>query len=307
MKHFLSIMDYDEATLSLILDEARFLKDEYRKGGNKPILKGKNLALVFQKPSLRTRVSFEMGMQHLGGYAFYLSPDEIGLGKREAVKDIAQVLGGYASAIMARVFHHEHLVELAEYAGVPIINGLSDYNHPCQAMADALTIIEEFGNMKGINITYIGDGNNVAVSLMDIAVKLGANFSIANPVGYDMPEEAISAAKKAALISRSRLSFHTDPSEAVHDADVIYTDTWVSMGQEAQSEERIRTFKPYQVNQQLIEKAPSGVIVMHCLPSHRGFEITDEVQDGPHSRVIPQAHNRLHAQKGILAYLLAKE
>ncbi|NMA13253.1 MAG: ornithine carbamoyltransferase [Chloroflexi bacterium] len=307
MKHFLSIMDYDEATLSLILDEARSLKDEYRKGGNKPILKGKSLALVFQKPSLRTRVSFEMGMQHLGGYAFYLSPDEIGLGKREAVKDIAQVLGGYASAIMARVFQHQHLVELAEYAGVPIINGLSDYNHPCQAMADALTIIEEFGNMKGINITYIGDGNNVAVSLMDIAVKLGANFSIANPDGYDMPEQAISTAQKAALTSGSRISFYTDPSEAVHDADVIYTDTWISMGQEAQSEERIRTFKPYQVNQQLIDKASSNVIVMHCLPSHRGFEITDEVQDGPHSRVIPQAHNRLHAQKGILAYLLAKE
>lgn len=307
MKHFLSIMDYDEATLSHILNEARCLKDEYRSGGNKPILKGKSLALVFQKPSLRTRVSFEMGMQHLGGYAFYLSPEEIGLGKREAIKDVAQVLGGYVSAIMARVFQHEHLVELAEYAGVPVINGLSDYNHPCQAMADALTIIEEFGKMKGVNITYIGDGNNVAVSLMDIAVKLGANFSIANPVGYDMPEEAINAAKEAARASRSRISFFTDPSEAVQDAHVIYTDTWVSMGQEAQSEERIRTFKPYQVNQKLINKAPSDVIVMHCLPSHRGLEITDEVQDGPHSRVIPQAHNRLHAQKGVLAYLLAKE
>lgn len=307
MKHFLSIMDYDEATLSHILNEARCLKDEYRSGGNKPILKGKSLALVFQKPSLRTRVSFEMGMQHLGGYAFYLSPDEIGLGKREAIKDVAQVLGGYTSAIMARVFQHEHLVQLAEYAGVPVINGLSDYNHPCQAMADALTIIEEFGKMKGVNITYIGDGNNVAVSLMDIAVKLGANFSIANPVGYDMPEQAVSAAKEAARISRSRISFYTDPSEAVQDAHVIYTDTWVSMGQEAQSEERTRTFKPYQVNQKLIDKAPGDVIVMHCLPSHRGLEITDEVQDGPHSRVIPQAHNRLHAQKGVLAYLLAKE
>ena len=306
MNHFLSIMDYDEATLTRILDEARSLKKEYRNGGNKPILKGKSLALVFQKPSLRTRVSFEMGMQHLGGYAFYLSPDEIGLGKREAIKDVAQVLGGYVSAIMARVFQHEHLVELAEFAGVPIINGLSDYNHPCQAMADALTIIEEFGKMKGINITYIGDGNNVAVSLMDIAVKLGANFSIANPAGYDMPEQAINAAKEVARTSRSKLSFYNDPSEAVQDAQVIYTDTWVSMGQEDQSEERIRTFKPYQVNQKLVDKASKDVIVMHCLPSHRGLEITDEVQDGPRSRVIPQAHNRLHAQKGVLSYLLAK-
>lgn len=305
MKHFLSVMDYDEGTLTHILDVARELKKEYREGGNRPILKGRSLALVFQKPSLRTRVSFEIGMEHLGGYAFYLSPDEIGLGKREAIKDVAQVLGGYVSALMARVFQHEHIVELAEYAGIPVINGLSDYNHPCQAMADALTIIEEFGKMKGINISYIGDGNNVAVSLMDIAVKLGANFTIANPVGYEMPQEAINAAREVARESHSRLTFLNDPSEAVADAQVIYTDTWVSMGQESQAESRIRTFKPYQVNQKLVDQAPKDVIVMHCLPSHRGYEITSEVQDGPLSRVIPQAHNRLHAQKGVLAYLLA--
>ncbi|HPS47786.1 MAG TPA: ornithine carbamoyltransferase [Flexilinea sp.] len=304
-KDFLSIADFSESELIHILDVAQALKKELKEGGNKPILKGKSMALVFQKPSLRTRVSFEMGMHQLGGYAFYLSPDEVGLGKREAVKDVAMVLAGYVDAIMARVFQHQHLIELAEFSGIPVINGLSDYNHPCQAMADALTIIEEFGKLKGINIAFIGDGNNVAVSLMDIATKLGANFSIANPKGYDMPEEAISAAKEFAKLSGSRLVFSNDPYEIVKNAQVIYTDTWISMGQESEAEERKKAFIPYQVNQKLVDAAPKDVIVMHCLPSHRGQEITDEVQDGPHSRVIPQAHNRLHAQKGIMAYLFA--
>ncbi|HPG19930.1 MAG TPA: ornithine carbamoyltransferase, partial [Flexilinea sp.] len=232
-KDFLSIADFSESELIHILDVAQALKKELKEGGNKPILKGKSMALVFQKPSLRTRVSFEMGMHQLGGYAFYLSPDEVGLGKREAVKDVAMVLAGYVDAIMARVFQHQHLIELAEFSGIPVINGLSDYNHPCQAMADALTIIEEFGKLKGINIAFIGDGNNVAVSLMDIATKLGANFSIANPKGYDMPEEAISAAKEFAKLSGSRLVFSNDPYETVKNAQVIYTDTWISMGQES--------------------------------------------------------------------------
>ncbi len=187
MNHFLSIADYSEPELMHILDVSIQLKKELKSGGNKPILRGKSMALVFQKASLRTRVSFEMGMQQLGGYAFYLSPDEIGLGKREAVKDIAQVLAGYVDAIMARVFKHEHIVELAKYAGIPVINGLSDYNHPCQGMADVMTILEEFGTLKGINVAFVGDGNNVAVSLMHACTKMGANFSIANPAGYDMP------------------------------------------------------------------------------------------------------------------------
>lgn len=305
MNNFLSISDFSESELMHILNVSKDLKKELREGGNKPILKGKSMALIFQKPSLRTRVSFEMGMHQLGGYAFYLSPDEIGLGKREAVKDVAQVLAGYVDALMARVFQHQHLIELAEYSGIPVINGLSDYNHPCQAMADALTILEEFGTMKGINVAYVGDGNNVAVSLMEISTKLGANFSIANPKGFDMPSADIARAKEYAKTSGSKLTFSNDPKEVAKDAQVIYTDTWISMGQEAETAERIKVFQKYQVNQDLVDAAAKDVIVMHCLPSHRGQEITDEVQDGMHSRVFPQAHNRLHAQKGVMACLLA--
>ncbi len=305
MNNFLSVADYSEPELMHILNVAADLKKQLKEAGaNDPILEGKTLALVFQKASLRTRVSFEIGMHQLGGYAFYLSPDEIGLGKREAVKDVAQVLGGYVDAIMARVFQHQHLVELAQYAGIPVINGLSDYNHPCQGMADAMTIIEEFGKMKGINVSFIGDGNNVAVSLMHICARMGANFTIANPEGYDMPSEAIALAEKFASESGSHLSFMRDPKEAAKGAQVIYTDTWVSMGQEAEKEIRQQVFKPYQVNRELLDIAGKDAIVMHCLPSHRGQEITDEVQDGPQSRVFPEAHNRLHAQKGVLACLL---
>lgn len=304
MEHFLSIADFSADELNHILDVSIRLKKELKAGGNKPILAGKTMAMIFQKASLRTRVSFELGMHQLGGYAFYLSPDEIGLGKREAVKDVAQVLGGMTDCIMARVFAHSHLLELVKYAGIPVINGLSDYNHPCQGMADALTIIEEFGQIKDVNVSFIGDGNNVAVSLMYICAKLGANFTIANPDGYDMPQEAIRTAMDFAAVSGSHLSFYRDPAEAVQGAQVIYTDTWVSMGQEAETEKRLKIFQPYQVNTDLVAKAEKDCIVMHCLPSHRGQEITDEVQDGEHSRVFPEAHNRLHAQKGVMACLL---
>lgn len=304
MEHFLSIADYSADELMHILDVSAQLKKELKAGGNKPILAGKTMAMIFEKASLRTRVSFELGMHQLGGYAFYLSPNEIGLGKREAVKDVAQVLGGMTDCIMARVFAHSNLLELAKYAGIPVINGLSDYNHPCQGMADALTIIEEFGQIKDVNVTFVGDGNNVAVSLMHICSKLGANFTIANPEGYDMPAEAIQTAMEFAAVSGSHLSFQRDPKEAVRGAQVIYTDTWISMGQEAETEERVKIFQPYQVGQDLVDTAEKDCIVMHCLPSHRGQEITDEVQDGPHSRVFPEAHNRLHAQKGVMACLL---
>ena len=303
-KNFLALADYSGEELMHILEVSRQLKAELKAGGNKPILAGKTMAMIFQKPSLRTRVSFEVGMHQLGGYAFYLSPDEIGLGKREAVKDVAQVLAGFADCIMARVFAHQHLVELAKYSGIPVINGLSDYNHPCQAMADALTILEEFGTLKGINLSFIGDGNNVAVSLMQIAAKTGMNFTIANPEGYDMPQSAILEASKFAEVSGSHLSFMRDPQEAARGANVLYTDTWISMGQEAETEQRVKTFGAYQVNQALVDQADKDAIVMHCLPSHRGQEITDEVQDGPHSRVFPEAHNRMHAQKGVMACLL---
>jgi len=305
MKHFIAISDYSPQELQEILDLAVYLKKEHKAGGNRPVLKGKVLAMVFQKPSLRTRVSFDMAMRHLGGDALYLSPAEIGLGKREAISDIARVLSGYVEGIMARVFEHEHVVELAKWSSVPVINGLSNYNHPCQATGDALTIYEKFGQLKGLNVTFVGDGNNVAVSLMHICAKLGANFTIANPEGYDLPENAVTLAKQFAQESGSQLTFLRDPHQAVKQAKVIYTDTWTSMGQEEEMEQRLKVFPPYQVNAQLVAEADKDVIVMHCLPAHRGQEITDEVADGSHSALFPQAHNRLHAQKAILFKLLA--
>jgi ornithine carbamoyltransferase len=305
MKDFLAVSDYSPAELQGMLDLAVDLKKELKSGGNKPILKGKVLGMIFQKPSLRTRVSFDMGMRQLGGDALYLSPAEIGLGQRESIADVARVLSGYVDGLMARVFAHDHVLELAKWASIPVINGLSDYNHPCQAMADALTIFEEFGNLKGVNVTYIGDGNNVAVSLMHVCAKLGANFTIANPEDYDILPQAIEIARKFATESGSKLTFLRDPHAAVKGAQVIYTDTWTSMGQETESKKRELIFPPYQVNAALVAEADPKAIVLHCLPAHRGQEITDEVADGPHSRLFPQAHNRMHAQKAILAKLLA--
>ncbi|MGV8050547.1 MAG: ornithine carbamoyltransferase [Anaerolineaceae bacterium] len=303
-KDFLDIIEYTPGELQALLDLAVQLKTEYQKGGNDPVLKGKVLAMIFQKPSLRTRVSFDMAMRHLGGDALYLSPSEIGLGKRESIADIARVLSGYVHGIMARVFEHQHVLELARWADIPVINGLSDYSHPCQALADALTIYENFGQLEGLNVTYVGDGNNVAVSLMQISAKLGTNFTIANPEGYGMPESAISTAQIIADKSGSKLTFLSDPHEAVKNAQVIYTDTWTSMGQEEEAALREKVFPPYQVNSQLVSEASSDVIVMHCLPAHRNHELMDDVADGPHSRIFPQAHNRLHAQKAIVYTLM---
>ncbi|HQP09094.1 MAG TPA: ornithine carbamoyltransferase, partial [Anaerolineaceae bacterium] len=240
------------------------------------------------------------------GDALYLSPNEIGLGQRESIADVARVLSGYVNALMARVFAHSHVQELAAWSSIPVINGLSDYNHPCQGMADALTIYETFGTLKDINVTFIGDGNNVAVSLMHICTKLGANFTIASPEGYDIVQPAIDRALEFAKTSGSSLHFLRNPHEAVKDARVIYTDTWTSMGQEAETKKRELVFPPYQVNEQLVSEAAGDVIVLHCLPAHRGQEITDAVADGPHSRLFPQAHNRLHAQKAVLVHLLVE-
>jgi ornithine carbamoyltransferase len=244
-----------------------------------------------------------MAMRHLGGDALYLSPNEIGLGKREAISDIARVMSGYVQAVMARVFEHEHVLELAKWCSVPVINGLSDYNHPCQGMADALTVQEKFSKQKGLNITFVGDGNNVAVSLMHVSAKLGWNFTIANPEDYDIRADAVALAKKIAAETGSKLTFLRDPHAAVRGAHVIYTDTWTSMGQEEETAKREKVFHPYQVNARLVSEAEKDVIVMHCLPAHRNHELTDEVADGPHSVIFPQAHNRLHAQKAILARL----
>ena len=306
-KDFIAISDFSSEELQKMLDLAIKLKKEYFAGGNSPLLKGNVLGMIFQKPSLRTRVSFDMAMRHLGGDALYLSPIEIGLGQRESIADVARVLSGYVQVLMARVFAHDHVLELAKWSDVPVINGLSDYNHPCQAMADALTIIEKFGSMKGLNVTFVGDGNNVAVSLMHICAKLGANFTLASPEGFDLNPKSVEDAKKFAKISDSHLNFLRDPHTAVKNAHVIYTDTWTSMGQEAETKKREEVFPPYQVNAKLVAEADKNVIVMHCLPAHRNHEITDEVADGPHSVLFPQAHNRLHAQKAILVTMLGKD
>lgn len=305
MRHFLALSDYSSAELTALLDDAIAIKKEWKEGGNTPVLKGKSIALVFQKPSLRTRVSFDMGMRHLGGDALYLSPAEIGLGKRESIADVSRVLSGYVDGIMARVFAHDHILQLAKYASVPVINGLSDFNHPCQAMADVLTIREEFGDLKGLNVTFIGDGNNVAVSLLFACARLGMNFTLACPEGYDLPDEVVRQAADMGAEHGITIRTIRDPHEAVEKANVIYTDTWVSMGQEDEMERRRKIFPPFQVNEGLVAGADKDAIVLHCLPAHHGDEITDAVADGPHSRIFPQAENRMHAQKAILVYLLA--
>ena len=303
MKHFLAISDLSAGEVQDLLDLAIKLKEEYFKKGNPPYFKGKVLGMIFQKPSLRTRVSFDMAMRHCGGDALYLAPNEIGLGKRESIADIARVLSGYVQALMARTFDHAHVLELARWSEIPVVNGLSDYNHPCQAMGDALTIQEKFGKAKGLNVAYVGDGNNVAVSLMHVCAKLGWNFTIANPENYDISPKAIEISKEIIKETGSVIAFVRDPHEAVKGAHVIYTDTWTSMGQEEETAKREEVFPPYQVNAQLVSEADKDVIVMHCLPAHRNHELTDDVADGPHSVIFPQAHNRLHAQKAILARL----
>ena len=306
MRHFLNITDFSSAELWKFLHKAKELKDELKSSGrNRHVLKNKILGMIFQKPSLRTRVSFEVGMFQLGGEAIYLSPGEIQLGIRESVPDIARVLSSYVDGIMARVFSHDHILQLAEYSRVPVINGLSDYSHPCQALTDIFTIWEHFGTVKGLKIAYVGDGNNMATSLVTIAVKMGSHFSIAAPAGYQLPPSILSENKSLAEETEVRIEVTDDPVEAITDADILYTDVWTSMGQEMEAAERLKVFPPYQVNGQLLAKAKPNMKVMHCLPAHRGEEITDEVADGAQSLLFHQAENRLHAQKGILALLLA--
>jgi ornithine carbamoyltransferase len=305
LKHFISLADLSPDEIQDLLTTALKLKEEWRSGGNEPVLRGKSLALVFQKPSLRTRVSFEMAMVHLGGYAFYLSPHEIKMGGRESVPDVARVLSGYVDAVMARVFEHDHILQLAKYSSVPIINGLSDYNHPAQGLTDLFTILEQRGTLENITLTYVGDGNNVARSLLFGAMKTGMHFKIATPPGYTLSEEDLTLGEQMRISDSQKVEVYQDPSRAVDQTDVIYTDVWTSMGQEEETAERLKVFPPYQINQKLISQAKADVLVMHCLPAHRGEEITDEVADGPNSVVFQQAENRLHAQKAILVKLLS--
>jgi ornithine carbamoyltransferase len=298
--HFLEIADHTPETLSQLLKLAVQLKTEWASGGNKPLLAGKVLGMIFQKPSLRTRVSFEVGMIHLGGQALYLSPAEIGLGQRESIPDVARVLSGYVQGIMARVFDPNHLIALSQWATVPVINGLSDKSHPCQALADMLTLYEHFGELKGLRLAYVGDSNNVAYSLAEASAKLGLEFVVASPNGYQFGPTDSDYLRGLG----GKISFSSDAAEAVASADAIYTDTWTSMGQEAETAKRRLAFPPFQVNEALLAKAPRHAKVLHCLPAHRGEEITDAVADGPQSLLFEQAANRLHAQKAILATLL---
>ncbi len=305
MKHFLDLASCSTDELHDLMDLALRQKAEWRAGGNKPLLRDKTLGMIFQKPSLRTRVSFEMAMKHLGGDAIMLGPQEIGLGVRESVPDVARVLSSYVHGIMARVFEHKDVLELAEYSRVPVINGLSDDYHPCQALADILTIREHFGRLEGLALAFVGDGNNVAASVALACAHFGVSFSIATPEGYEMKASIRDQANAVAGRNGSALTMHTHPQAAVADADVVYTDTWVSMGQEAEAADRAGEFDAFQINEGLLRFANSSAIVMHCLPAHRGEEITDDVMDGEQSKIFEQAENRMHAQKAILALLLA--
>ncbi len=303
-RDFISLADFSADELWRWLRLARDLKAEWLAGGNKPLLKGKTLGMIFQKPSLRTRVSFEMGMRHLGGDALYLSPNEIGLGGRESVADVARVLSRYVDGIMARVFAHAHVLELARFSRVPVINGLSDYNHPCQGLADLFTVWEKLDRLEGVKLAYVGDGNNVATSLMLGGGMLGVHVSVGTPVGHAPKADVVARARALAAESGGSITVTHDPFQAVAGADVIYTDVWASMGQEAEKEARAAIFPPFQINARLGAAAQPEAIVMHCLPAHRGEEITDEVADGPQSALFDQAENRMHAQKAILADLL---
>jgi ornithine carbamoyltransferase len=300
LKDFLDLASRTREELLASFDLAARIKSELRAGRRPDHLKGKTLAMVFQKPSARTRVSFEVGMWQLGGYALYLAPSDIGLGKRESVADIARVLARYNDGIMARVFAHAHLEELAASSSVPVINGLSDRLHPCQLMADLLTIREHKGRIEGLKVTFVGDGNNLANSWLNAAARLDFQLALAIPEGYE-PDRTIFEQAKGA---NPNVTIHEVPEMAVEGADVIYTDTWTSMGQEEEAEKRRRDFQGFTVDAALVAKAKPDAIVMHCLPAHRGEEITDEVIDGPHSVVFDEAENRLHAQKAILVELM---
>jgi len=304
MKDFLSIMDYPVELLKELLRLSARLKSLYNVGGNDLCLSGKTLAMLFEKPSLRTRISFQVAMTDLGGNAIYVKPEDIGgIGKREPVKDIARVLSRYVDGIMARTFEHSTVVELGEYAAVPVINALTDWSHPCQAMADVLTIQEHCKRIEGIKIAFIGDGNNVARSLAHASAKLGMKLTVASPAGYELDAETI---EKANQVSADCARQTNDPGAAVLNADIIYTDTWVSMGQEDEKQKRRTDFTGFQVNAELVKSAPVDVKIMHCLPAYRGFEITDEIAESPGSIMFDQAENRLHFQRALLKKLLQK-
>ena len=298
----LTVADLSASEVGQVLDLALRTKAGAESGGRP--LAGKTALLIFQKPSLRTRVSFELAVDNLGGRALYLSPPEVGLGERESPEDVGGVAGRYCDLIICRTFDQSNLKRLAESSRVPIVNALSDWEHPCQALADVLTI-REHGGAAGRTLAYVGDGNNVARSLVIAAAGEGMDVRIASPSGYELDEATLTAASQRAAASGGSVTAIADPNEAVNGADIVYTDTWTSMGQELESKQRLEAFTGYQVDVDLVGKASPDACVMHCLPAHRGEEITDDVLDGPQSIVLDQAENRLHAQQALLAWLFA--
>ena len=293
LKHFLAIVDLEPQMLSDLIDFCILRKKQFREGKLQPMLQGKVLTMIFQKASLRTRLGFEAATVQLGGHAINLEDHQVGLTKREDVRDVARVISSMCDGIMARVFGHQLVVELARFSSVPVINGLSDFSHPCQALTDVMTIKEKLNRLEGLKLAYIGDANNVARSLMTACAMMGVNFSIAAPAGYQFDSGDLESAHLLADRSGAKVIQMDQPAEAVRDADVLYTDVWTSMGQEAESKQREKAFADYQVNTNLLKHAKSGALVMHCLPAHRNMEITDEVLDGPQAVVFEQAENRL--------------
>jgi ornithine carbamoyltransferase len=302
---FLSIRDFSPDEILYFLILARQIKAHPTTYSE--ALKRETLALIFEKPSLRTRVSFDVGIQQLGGFSVYLSPAEINLGKRESVYDVAKNLERMVQGIMIRTFAHEIVEQLAEYASIPVINGLTDYSHPCQAMADYLTIWEMKGKLEGLKLAFVGHGNNVAHSLMFAGAQLGVHVAVATPEGYEPKADAVKWARHRAKETGASCTITNDPAEAVACADVVYTDVWASMGLEGEAEKRAKIFRPFQVNAQLFRKAKRDAMFLHCLPAHRGDEVTNDVIDSPRSAVFQQAENRLHAQKAILLELMKGE
>lgn len=307
-RDFVSITDLTAKEIEHIIKQAVKLKIKRQKGDVKnSVLQNKTLVMIFEKPSLRTRLSFEAGMTQFGGHAIYLGPSDIGLGKRESVADVAKVASSMGDIIMARTFSHDAIVELAKYSSVPVINALSDYEHPCQILADFQTIFEVKKGLQGLTIAFLGDGNNNVTHTMVLgAAMMGMHFRCASPKGYWMDKNIVAKAKEFAGKTKSEIVQTTDPKAAVENADVIVADTWVSMGSESEKEKRLKIFKPYQVNNAIMKLAKKDAIFMHCLPAYRGKEVTEEVIDGPQSVVFQEAENRLHAQKSLMLYLLGK-
>jgi ornithine carbamoyltransferase len=304
MKDLISLHDLGSDEVKGLLELGLKLKKELKSGIEHHILKGKTLGMIFTKSSTRTRVSFEVGMTQLGGYPLFLSSNDIQLGRGETIHDTAKVLERYLDGIMIRTYAHSDVIELAEEANIPVINALTDLLHPCQVLADLMTTYEHKGKLEGLKLAYIGDGNNMAHSLMYGCAKVGMDCAIAAPKGYECNSEVVENAKADFKASGRTLILTEDPVEAIKNADVVYTDTWVSMGQESEKTERQKIFMPYQVNKELFKNADSDAVFMHCLPAYRGFEVTEDVIDGPQSVIFDEAENRLHAQKAVMATLM---